>query len=452
MLFISCLMVLGMAWLINVSFQTGLENYLNRGEEEKLQLVAERIAPYYSAEDGWQQLRHHEWKTVITQIFAKPTIGSKKSVQLRDSRIKHVMRRITLLDEALAPVFKQRKSQSNDERMQIPIKYNQQTVGWITTVKHTVVSDVLAEGFYQQQQKNLMWIVLWVALLSIALAWFLVRHLLTPLKRLEVAAHSLQEGDYQTQIEVHGEDELAALSTSFNELSRSLLLQKETREQWLADISHELRTPISVLKSEIEALQDGIRQAQPKYIDSLHHQVQNLSQLVEDLYQLSLSDAGLKFDLTERINMQQMLIASCSQYTLRLQEKQIHLQTVLTDQETCWVQGDKKSLLQLLTNLFENSLRYTDGPGVLQVQLNTFDNKLQLCISDSAPAVPNESLPKLFERLYRVDKSRSRVSGGAGLGLSICQTIALAHQGELLATHSDLGGLAITLTLPLMKE
>ena len=113
-----------------------------------------------------------------------------------------------------------------------------------------------------------------------ALAWALVRHFLTPLKRLESAANSLQEGDYSAQIEVIGEDELAALSKRFNELSRSLLHQKESREQWLADISHELRTPISVLKSEIEALQDGIRQAEPKYIDSLHHQVQNLSQLV----------------------------------------------------------------------------------------------------------------------------------------------------------------------------
>ena len=448
MLFISALMVLGMAWSINDSFQTGLQKYLNHGEQERLQAVAEYISPYYSEQEGWQALTPETMGTVLSQVFSRSRGDGKEPKQLRSNHMKRLFRRIVVLDENFQPLFNQRISKSKSEMIKIPILYQQQTVGWVTAKKRDIIPGALENSFYRQQQYNLMWIVLWVTLLSFSLAWLLVRHFLTPLKRLENAANSLQQGDYLTQIEVSGEDELAALSTRFNELSRSLLRQKETREQWLADISHELRTPISVLKSEIEALQDGIRKPEPKYIDSLHHQVQNLSQLVNDLYQLSLSDAGMQFDLSESIDVQQVLVTSCSQYQLRFQEKQIKLQSYFDLKQPVYIKGDKKSLMQLFSNLLENSLRYTDGPGLLNVKLKQNRKQLQICIEDSAPGVPDHALPKLFERLYRVDESRSRLSGGAGLGLSICQTIIKAHQGEMFASHSALGGLAITINLP----
>ena len=456
MLFISALMVLGMAWSINDSFQTGLQKYLNHGEEERLELVAEQVARYYSEKDEWQALTPEAAESVLAQVFARIRNNGKEPKQLRSDHVKRLFKRIDLLDENFRPLFDQHKSNINsktkNEMIKIPIIYQQKTVGWVTTKKRDIIPGALESSFYRQQQYNLMWIVLWVTLLSFSLAWVLVRHFLTPLKRLENAANSLQQGDYLTQIEISGEDELAALSKRFNELSRSLLRQKETREQWLADISHELRTPISVLKSEIEALQDGIRQAEPKYIDSLHYQVQNLSQLVNDLYQLSLSDAGMQFDLSESIDVRQVLATSCSQYQLRSEEKQIQLQTDFDLQAPVYIKGDKKSLTQLFSNLLENSLRYTDTPGLLKVhlksQLKGNKQQIQICIEDSSPGVPEHALPKLFERLYRVDESRSRLSGGAGLGLSICQTIVKAHQGEMYASHSVLGGLAITINLP----
>lgn len=452
MLFISALMVLGMAWSINDSFQTGLQKYLNHGEEERLQLVSEKIAPYYSEQYGWGALTPEVVGSILAQVFARPRGNGKEPKQLHSNHVKRLFKRIVVLDKNFQALFNQRLSKSKSEMIKIPILYQQQTVGWVTAKKRDIIPGALESSFYRQQQYNLMWIVLWVTLLSFSLAWLLVRHFLTPLKRLESAANSLQQGDYLTQIEISGEDELAALSKRFNELSHSLLRQKETREQWLADISHELRTPISVLKSEIEALQDGIRKPEPKYIDSLHFQVQNLSQLVNDLYQLSLSDAGMQFDLSESVDIQQVLATSCSQYQLRSEEKQIQLQTDFDLQEPIYIKGDKKSLTQLFSNLLENSLRYTDTPGLLKVhltsQLKDHKQQIQICIEDSAPGVPEHALPKLFERLYRVDESRSRLSGGAGLGLSICQTIVKAHQGKMIASHSALGGLAITINLP----
>jgi two-component system sensor histidine kinase BaeS len=451
MLFISTLMVLGMAWLINYSFQSGLQSYLDQGDEERLQLVAETIAPYYSLQYGWSRLDIDDWYSTLEYAFARPTKGAEKqSPNSHASYNERLFKRIDLVDQHSKYIFKNRNLRLDSDLIKIPILYQENTIGWIVSKRRSSMSGDLERRFYEQQQHNFMWIVLWVALLSSALAWLLVRHLLTPLKQLEQAADSIQQGDYSTQIEVSGEDELAALSTRFNELSCSLLQQKETREQWLADISHELRTPISVLKSEIEALQDGIRQAEPKYIDSLHHQVQNLSQLVNDLYQLSLSDAGMQFDLSAQVDVEQVISTSCAQYHLRCQEKQIKLTTLFEPKNNYFIKGDKKSLTQLFSNLLENSLRYTDAPGELLVQLKRNGTQIQISIEDSAPGVPSDSLSKLFDRLYRVDESRSRLSGGAGLGLSICQTIVKAHHGEMIATHSKLGGLAITINLPLI--
>lgn len=449
MLFISTSMVVGMAWLVNSSFQTGLQTYLNQGDEEKLQLVAEQVAPYYSIQHGWSKLKPASWFFILGDVFPRPKKWLKEPEQSRISYIERLSNRIELVDNDSKFIFKNRKLRTSLDLIKVPIQYQGEVVGWVVTKKHNSMSGGLEKSFYQQQQHNFLWIVLLVALLSFALAWILVRHLLTPLKQLQSAAQSLQSGDYSTQIEVKGEDELAALSCRFNELSRSLLHQKETREQWLADISHELRTPISVLKSEIEAIQDGIRKAEPKYIDSLHDQVQNLSQLVNDLYQLSLSDSGVQFDLSQRVSLSSILETSCVQYQLRCQEKQIQLQTFIEPNGKYCVQGDKKSLTQLFSNVLENSFRYTDGPGQLRVHLTSHGKELKVCIEDSAPCVPTAALPKLFDRLFRVDESRSRLSGGSGLGLSICKTIVKAHQGEMIADYSPLGGLAITITFPL---
>jgi len=449
MLFISTSMVVGMAWLINSSFQTGLQNYLNQGDEEKLQLIAESVAIHYSPESGWEGLRQEAWFIILEDVFARPKRWLKDPVKSRQNYIERLSKRIELVDSDAKFVFKNRKLRTTLDLIKVPIQFQGDTVGWVVTKKHNSMSGALEKSFYQQQQQNFLWIVLLVAFLSFVLAWILVRHLLRPLKQLKNATNSLQSGDYSTRIEVKGEDELAALSCRFNELSRSLLHQKETREQWLADISHELRTPISVLKSEIEAIQDGIRKAEPKYIDSLHSQVQNLSQLVNDLYQLSLSDSGVQFDLSKRVSVSKILEASCTQYDLRCKEKQIQLQTFIDPKSKYCIQGDQKSITQLFSNLLENSLRYTDAPGQLRVHLSSKNQQLKFCIEDSAPCVPTQALPKLFDRLFRVDESRSRLSGGSGLGLSICKTIVQAHQGEMVADYSKLGGLAITITFPL---
>jgi two-component system sensor histidine kinase BaeS len=225
------------------------------------------------------------------------------------------------------------------------------------------------------------------------------------------------------------------------------------RQQWIADISHELRTPIAVLRSEIEAMLDGIRTPTLERVRSLHVDVLSLGKLVEDLYQLSLLDTSEPHDFPqERLNLTDILRDAAMGAETRLQEKSIRLLTRFDPDKPLTIRGSDARLFQLFSNLLANSYRYTDDNGCVEILAASQGDKVRVTIQDSAPGVPEAALPRLFERLFRVDKSRSRALGGSGLGLAICKTIAEAHGGTIQARHSPLGGLAIDMEFPQAHE
>jgi two-component system sensor histidine kinase BaeS len=222
---------------------------------------------------------------------------------------------------------------------------------------------------------------------------------------------------------------------------------EKTRRQWLADISHELRTPVAVLQGEIEALLDGVRPINPEAVRSLHGEALRLHRLVDDLYQLALSDLGALVYRKENFDLGDILTDCIETFRPRFEEKKIALRAA-DALEGFIVFGDAQRLHQLFANLFDNSLKYTDARGELRLSASRAAGFVTVVLEDTAPAVPEGQLDRLFERLYRVDVSRSRASGGSGLGLSICKNIAEAHGGTISAGLSNLGGLSITVTLP----
>ncbi|HPY42607.1 MAG TPA: ATP-binding protein, partial [Thiolinea sp.] len=236
------------------------------------------------------------------------------------------------------------------------------------------------------------------------------------------------------------------------QLAESLQRHQEQRAQWIADISHELRTPLAVLRSEIEAIQDGIRSPTPERIRSLHVEVLSLGKLVDDLHQLSMSDAGdTDTSEVELLDANELLHDLVQSNSNRLASKGLSLEPQLSEQPLR-VQADYKSLRQVFGNLLENSYRYTDSPGRVVLGSQVKGNKAVLTVLDSSPGVPDAALPRLFDRLFRVDKSRSRALGGSGLGLSICKNIVEGLGGKIYAQHSPLGGLAVYVELPLADE
>jgi two-component system sensor histidine kinase BaeS len=221
------------------------------------------------------------------------------------------------------------------------------------------------------------------------------------------------------------------------------------RQQWISDIAHELRTPLSILRGEIEALSDGVREVNRDSLNSLLAEARHLSEIVNDLHELSLADTGALSIKKVPIDPAAVLKETIGHFKQGFAENLIKIENSLENHYPITIIGDADRLQQLFSNLVENTLRYADAPGILKIGQECTANRLILFFEDSGPGVPEDALDHLFDRLYRVDRSRSRAQGGSGLGLSICKSIVNALGGEIRATNGISGGLRIEIELPL---
>ncbi len=221
----------------------------------------------------------------------------------------------------------------------------------------------------------------------------------------------------------------------------------ENKQQLMVDISHELRTPLAAMRVNLEAFEDGILKREEAF-PLLQNKVAELNQLIEDIYQLSRADVGALVFKQEPVSLLPLLEEVVAGYQQPAQERQIELSFTSSLEQGLYVMGDEARLQQLFCNLLQNSLRYTDAGGQLQLSAEAKGGEVEILLQDSAPGVGDEHLPRLFDRFYRVDKSRSRAHGGSGLGLAICKIIVENHGGTIGAAHSPLGGLQIRIRLP----
>ena len=286
--------------------------------------------------------------------------------------------------------------------------------------------------------------------LAAIVSLLLTRILLAPIRRTISGISRLSNGDYSSRLNEHRKDELGQLMNDLDRLAYKLEENRASRQRWLADISHELRTPVTVLTGEIETIKDGIRPLDMQQVLSLDQEVTRLRRLIEDLYELSVSDiGGLRYSF-ESIDIRQSVTTAVEAILMRANEQGIEIKVVGEIDKT--VSADMRRLDQLFVNLLENSLAYTDSPGRIEITLSSPGDKIVIKIQDTPPGVDEDECEKLFEPLYRHEISRSRRTAGAGLGLAICRKIVDAHQGTITATPSELGGLCIQLVFPISSE
>jgi two-component system sensor histidine kinase BaeS len=321
-------------------------------------------------------------------------------------------------------------------------------VGYLGLLPKKRLSDLNQLRFIKRQKLALALIAGLMLLVSALLALPVANRLVRPIRALAAGTRRLSAGNYATRVPEESTDELGQLARDFNSLALTLEKNEEARRQWVADISHELRTPLSVLRGEIEALQDGVRQCTPEAIGSLHGEVMRLGRLVDDLYQLAISDLGALSYRKSDVNLAELLEETLDPFRAECARKDIDL-VFAPKQTEIPLFADGERLHQLFANLLENALKYTDRGGRIEVRLEKGNRAAVVHFLDSAPGVPASELGRLFDRLYRVEGSRSRATGGAGLGLSLCRNIVEAHKGTIKAGTSPLGGLWIIIELPM---
>lgn len=331
-----------------------------------------------------------------------------------------------------------------------PIRFQGQTVGALTL--HAPMTEESRDAAFLATQTRDLWLSGLAALiLSLIAAWLLARQLLGPIKALASGARQIAEGRFAERIIVHRSDELGELAADFNAMAEMLARTEEFRRQWVSDSSHELRTPIAVLRAEIEALQDGVRISDEKTLNRLLKHVMQMSKLVDDLRQTLDRDDGQADLVMAPLKPLAVLRETLEEFQPRFALADIALNTAALPQtDPGWrIHGDADRLQQVFANLLENTLRYTHAGGHLKIAATVQTGKLRLHFDDTPPAPPDQALPRLFERFFRAEPSRSRLHGGSGLGLSICKTIVQGHGGTITATKSALGGLCIRINLPL---
>jgi two-component system sensor histidine kinase BaeS len=233
-------------------------------------------------------------------------------------------------------------------------------------------------------------------------------------------------------------------------LGNALEKNETLRRHFMADVSHELRTPIAILKGELEAIEDGVRAPDRDTIKSLQAEVARLGQLVDDIHDLSLADVGGLSFRFEDAQLEPVVHEILDASRTALDTRRLRLEMSAPVQELR-VRADPQRLRQLFSNLLANSIRYTHEGGRVRIALRRTDNRAIVTWEDTEPGVPTDALPRLFDRFFRVEHSRSREGGGSGLGLAICKSIAEAHGGTIVARASELGGVCVEVQLPIAQ-
>ncbi|WP_232219927.1 sensor histidine kinase efflux regulator BaeS [Pseudogulbenkiania sp. MAI-1] len=448
-LFCCVVVALAIGAASRLSFKQGFLDYVSQRDAQRLETLKSSLVEAYREEGSWAFLQGNErlWRRIVRAEARLERPPGRADHPLGHHGFRLPLPPLTLLDEQGRVVAGAPNWPSDATRTALQL--DGRPVGWLVSMPVSRLTNA-ADLRFQEGQLKAGWLfaVLGV-LLAAAVAMLLARVMLVPVKRLAAALHQLAAGDYSTRVEASSRDELGRLGGDFNRLARVLENNERMRRHFMADISHELRTPLAVLRGELEAMEDGVRTPTPEALKSLQAEVSTLSKLVDDLYELSLADVGALSYHMEVFDPLEVLQQALGAFGERLQSREITVENRIPPAAGWMVEADPQRLLQLFNNLLENAVRYTDPGGKLRVGVNRDGDRLRVDFQDSEPAVPPEALPRLFERLYRVEGSRNRASGGAGLGLALCRSIVEAHGGEIEARPSPLGGLWISLTFPL---
>jgi signal transduction histidine kinase len=241
--------------------------------------------------------------------------------------------------------------------------------------------------------------------------------------------------------------ELVRAHSEVRQFKEKLEASERARRQWVADTSHELRTPITILNAHLEAIRDGVIQISDEEVSLLLETVRSMEKLVADLHDLARADAGAQAFYFAEVDLGAMLQEIRDGFAPQFARQSLECRFENLDC-TVVLPADRQRLAQAVSNLLGNSLRYTDAGGQVLMALSEEGDAIVVRIEDSLPGVPDEALPMLFDRFYRVDGSRNRASGGSGLGLPICQAIVQAHGGQIAVRASELGGLCVEIRLP----
>ncbi|WP_180068712.1 sensor histidine kinase efflux regulator BaeS [Acinetobacter sp. YH16038] len=373
------------------------------------------------------------------QPVQQPT-GKKQFIQMPDRL--GLSSRLSLYDAKRRFVV----GEASDEQISYrPIMVENQVVGYLGLKPVLDQDDALSINFFSNQKRYLFLVYGLSILASLIAALLLATYFKKPIQRLLNGTRELTRGNYQHQVKVKRNDELGDLSNELNQLAVILDQHETSRRQWVADTSHELKTPLAVLQAQIEAMQDGIRKPTPEHFASMLAQVTSLKKLTQDLAALAQADAQQLQFYYATVNPWEVVQQELMNFQPKFEQADLK---VTIEGDGAEVELDLDRFKQIVANLLSNSIRYTEAGGQVHIHTEQNEKEWTLYVDDSPFGLTDEQLARIGERFYRVDDSRTRATGGTGLGLALSCKITQAMGGSLSFAHSPLGGLRCKLSFP----
>ncbi len=426
-------------------------------DQAQVARVRQLVADYYARRQNWGEDR------VGLQAFlerAGPVSGAH--IQVYDARGALIADSHAYLPTAPSDREGKGRSKHKGSIQKFPVFQDGQRVGAFTVSNaglpapdsgNPVLADPLASRIPEVVNRSLLWAGISAAALGTLLVWLLSRRTLAPLQALGAAARRLGRGDLSQRAETTGPTEIRELAHSFNVMAEGLEEAERQRRNLTADVAHELRTPLSNIQGYLEAIRDGLVEPSPEAIDTIHSQALHLSRLVEDLRLLAQVEAGALQLQPSPVRVDELLQSSVEAVRPRAEGKEVDL-TLEVEPSLPTANLDETRIAQVVGNLLENAITHTPEGGRVSVsarvlrQAQDEREAVEVTIADTGSGISSEDLPRLFDRFYRVDPSRDRSTGGAGLGLTIARRLVEAHGGAI-EVESELGqGSRFTVRLP----
>ena len=460
-------------WLTSRATQNAFNLYASRNGQDLAQRLSPVLAEYYAINMSWQGVET-VLQSQLSSLVATDTTSNGQGQGLgqghgvgtgRQGGIWGALGQRMILVDGQGIVISDTAGELDGQTLTstqlangAPVMVNDTLVGTILVTPNDFAgTNTLAGQFLASVKQSIILSVVFASVIALLLGAILFFEITAPLRRLNKAASGIANGDLSQRVAIRSHDELGELSQTFNQMAESLDRNETQRQHLMADIAHELRTPITVIQANLEAMLDEVLPLDAEQVAVLHDETLLLNRLVGDLRLLSQAEAGaLKLERQET-EIGSLIQRVTEKIKVQAQQNGINLEIEIPeDLPRIWIDADR--ITQVLINLIGNALRYTPQNGKIIVSAaksNGSVGTIQVSVTDTGPGIAPEALPIVFDRFYRADQSRARNSGGSGLGLAIVKQLVEAHGGKVEAispvfSNADKQeyGTRITVTLP----
>jgi len=443
---------------ILVSRTTGTEfrQYITHSGMRASGSGMQQLAAYYQREEGWEGVESLLAEGVSIggpmgmpmpgRAWRPGMPGGQLDVLLADADGKVVF------DSAGKATGKRLSSREQSRALAITsLDDDDQVIGYLLLAMpgREDILGALEQRFLDRMRRELVTGAALAVGLGLAAGALLSHSLTAPLGRLAAAARAVASGDLGQQVKAEGSAEIAEVGRAFNEMTAALEEGERLRQNLMADVAHELRSPLTVVQGNLRAILDDVYPLEKAEIARLYDETRLLSRLVDDLRELAQAEAGQLSLNLQTVDIARVLQVTVANFELATETKAVHLTSQVAGDLPA-VQADPDRLAQVLRNLLTNALRHTPKGGQVSVSAATATDAVEITVADSGEGIAPEDLPHVFDRFWRADRSRSRAEGGAGLGLAIVRAIVEAHGGQVSAASDGPGqGSTFRFTLPM---